>query len=315
MPLTADLDGVGMLDVTRADLGVGLAWAAVYRKSPRAPLVCRGCGSAMGARRSKLGNPFFFHLKKSSSCVLGGETPEHRALKEHLAGAIRAAGWDAAVEASGSGTSSWRADVLGTAPDGRQVAWEVQLSPITVVEVRRRTENYRAAGIEVCWVTTSERDWLGSAPYVLVSSSPSFDVLEGVWRFEPDFCEDREWCGWAIENTSVVWQRLSPGVPDRPCTGHGEWTPVVLQLALVVEYVLSGVVCNVRMRHPELHRTRRAWRAAQSDHSGWTAPHYIALRAEQEQLEAAWVETRSRAGGSRSMDAHTVARALISGRG
>ena len=46
------------------------------------------------------------------------------------------------------------ADLLATFPMGWRVAHEIQLAPITVEELRQRTEDYECAGIDVVW-------WLG----------------------------------------------------------------------------------------------------------------------------------------------------------
>jgi competence CoiA-like predicted nuclease len=38
------------------------------------------------------------------------------------------------------------------------MAWEAQLSPITVDDIRARTARYTAEGIAVCWVTPRKRN-------------------------------------------------------------------------------------------------------------------------------------------------------------
>ena len=61
-------------------------------------------------------------------CWLSGETLQHMALKARLAPMVDAVpGWHAALEVSGDG---WRADVLGTGPGGRRIAFEAQWSYI-----------------------------------------------------------------------------------------------------------------------------------------------------------------------------------------
>lgn len=67
---------------------------------------------------------FFAHDAAREECPLNGETPDHRLLKSAIAAAVRAAGWNAVLEAEGP-QRRWRADVLATSPDGRRrVAWE-----------------------------------------------------------------------------------------------------------------------------------------------------------------------------------------------
>jgi competence CoiA-like predicted nuclease len=77
------------------------------------------------------------------------------------------AGWHAELEVPAA-SGWWRADVLATSPAGSQrMAWEAQLSSITVVDIRQRTERFVADGVAVCWVTIHRRSWLGEVPSVL----------------------------------------------------------------------------------------------------------------------------------------------------
>ncbi|MGW3168231.1 competence protein CoiA family protein [Streptomyces sp. NPDC001142] len=85
-----------------------------------------------------------------------------------MAGAIRAAGWFAALEVPAE-DGSWRADVMASSADGsRRMAWEAQLSPITVEDISARTDRYAAEGVMVCWVS----------PWLRTSSS---SVCVPVW--------------------------------------------------------------------------------------------------------------------------------------
>ncbi|MFD4862472.1 hypothetical protein [Streptomyces atratus] len=46
---------------------------------------------------------------------------------------------------------SWRADVMATSPDSEQrMAWEAQLSLITVEDITARTDRYTAEGVAEC---------------------------------------------------------------------------------------------------------------------------------------------------------------------
>jgi hypothetical protein len=84
--------------------------------------------------------------------TLLNESWEHHMLKLEMAGAIRAAGWFAAPELPAE-DGSWRADVMASSADGSQrMAWEAQLSPITVDDIVARTDRYAGEAIRVCWV-------------------------------------------------------------------------------------------------------------------------------------------------------------------
>ncbi len=178
MSFTALHPDVGRLDATDPELGCGLPWAAAYKVRPRVPLTCPDCGHGVHARRSSRGLRHFAHdPQRPEQCELAGESMEHHLLKLQLACAIRESGWHAELEvAAPDGT--WRADVMASSPDGgRRIAWEAQLSAITVDDIRDRTERYFEAAVEVCWVTTrKETPWMGRVPSVRV------DGEEGRWR-------------------------------------------------------------------------------------------------------------------------------------
>lgn len=235
VPLTANHADSGVLDATTDPLGEGMPWEAIHRARPRAPLTCRECGHGLHAKVSPTGLRFFAHDRSAPACSLAGETMAHRLLKLQLASAIRDAGWYADLEVSGEG---WRADVLATSPDGsRRMAWEAQLAPITVDDLRERTRRMRASGVPVCWVTDRDRAWVGSVPAIRVSVADETDpraggaaiIIEGPSVFRERWCPRRNQC-----------EQLSAG----PCPGHGGWSPVVpsLDLVVFVAAVLAGTV-------------------------------------------------------------------------
>lgn len=103
-------------------------------------------------KRSPRGLQFF-----AAAPGFGGTTaPEsipHQLAKIKLALGIRAAGYDAKVEYSGSSPSGeeWQADVLVNTEAG-PIAIEVQLSRQHWDDYRRRTERYKASGVSVVWL-------------------------------------------------------------------------------------------------------------------------------------------------------------------
>lgn len=163
MPLTATGPGDVHLDATDCAEEV---WAGIHRSKPRVDLRCRGCGAPMHAKVSSAGSRFFAHDSLNPVCPSLGETPEHRELKHRIARTLRESGYQAEVEAtpSTSDFGGWRADVLGLAPDGRRVAFEVQLAPMTFAEGNERTERYQRDGIQCVWVTIRQAHWIGSLP-------------------------------------------------------------------------------------------------------------------------------------------------------
>ncbi|MET9396063.1 competence protein CoiA family protein [Kitasatospora sp. NPDC002965] len=188
MSFTALHPDAGRLDATAPDLGCGLPWTAIYKVRPRIPLTCPDCGHGVHARRSTRGLHHFAHdRRRPEHCELAEESMEHHLLKLELACAIRATGWHAELEvAAADGT--WRADVMATAPDAStRIAWEAQLSPVTVDDITARTERYREADVKVCWVTTRrEAAWLGQIPSIRTSTEHGWRVDDGVAGFDYD---------------------------------------------------------------------------------------------------------------------------------
>lgn len=273
MPLIARLDDVGVLDATMPDLGAaGVGWEQLHRvRNPRPPLTCVGCGRGVHAKVSPapLTLRYFAHDAAASDCALAGESAAHRALKAALAAAVRSAGWHAELEVPGPG---WRADVLASAPDGdRRVAWEAQLSGISVDDISARTETLRAGGLEVCWVARRPVAWLGRVPAVQLSPIPAatnvedrFDVVDGLNRFVRRWCEPATRC--AIRGR----KRLFPG----KCVGHNRWEPVTgMTLERFVGLHCAGQLlqhqpCAGLTPAQERARLRRGpWT--------WTAEHYV----------------------------------------
>lgn len=184
MALTALHPEAGRLDVSQPDLGGGLVWSDIYRVRPRPGLTCPECGWGVHAKhtpRPRRVRMFAHDAGRPPECTMAEESWEHHLLKLEMAGAIRAAGWHAELEVPAH-DGTWRADVMATSPNGeRRMAWEAQLSPITVDDIRARTARYRAHGIDVCWVSPHARPplWIGEVPSIRVR--PPIEDDPGPW--------------------------------------------------------------------------------------------------------------------------------------
>lgn len=180
MPLTALGADTNLIDATTVSIE---AWSTIHRVRPRAILSCRGCGEPMVAKVSSRGMRFFAHDRVSPDCPFNGESADHRWLKARLAVAVRAAGWDAQVEAEPAPDDSggWRADVLALEPGGgRRVAFEAQLASMTADEGIERTARYARDRIETLWITVRDASWLWKIPGCKVEREESQldDVVE-----------------------------------------------------------------------------------------------------------------------------------------
>lgn len=198
MAFTAIHPEHGLLDATQGLLGRNLDWSLVYRAKPRVPMACPECGHGVHGKRSPRKVRYFAHDPgRPADCSLSNESMEHHLMKLEMATAIRAAGWHAELEV-GSPDGSWRADVMAFSPEGdKRMAWEAQLSPITVEDIRFRTSRYDEAGIRVCWVTDRRSvPWMGAVPsvrttapeegsgWVLDDGVAGFDTAASRWVFQ-----------------------------------------------------------------------------------------------------------------------------------
>lgn len=299
MPLTAVHATAGVLDVTldpyapgpgQALAAGGLAWEDLHRRRPRPPLSCRECGHGLHAKVSPTGLRFFAHDRGAPECCLSGESIAHRLLKVELASAIRAAGWHVELEMPGDG---WRADVLATSPDGiTRMAWEAQLAPATVDELRERTERMTAEGVSVCWVTDKDRPFIGHVPSIRIRAKdteqgpdkdltrrhPSQQTIDGLGAFRPDWCSTRPKC-------NIAAQHGLYGREEGPCPGHGRWErpPVALALTDFVAHVLHG---TIRLHEARAEQPWGLGRHRPGKFLWTTRQHWL---AEQEQVYAAEV--------------------------
>lgn len=196
MPLTAQADGIDVV----ACLLSNEQWELLVGSTLRT----RCCGRPAHRRTSKLGTRHFVHHRRGE-CITAPESAEHLALKERIALAVQAAGWEVLLEAQ---HGEFVADV--EARRGHDVvAFEVQWSRQTVAEYQRRSALYAAAGIELVWLIRPP-GWnvAGVAP------------ARAVWLERP--------CGDATVPTHV---RIA-----------GRYPPVVQPLDALVTDVLAGRV-------------------------------------------------------------------------
>ncbi|MFD5370712.1 competence protein CoiA family protein [Streptomyces sp. NPDC127103] len=217
MPFTALHPDLGRLDSTLPDLGRGMPWGQVHKVRPRVPLVCPECAWGVHPKVSGSGVRFFCHdPNRPPSCELSNESWEHHMLKLEMAGAIRAAGWFAALEVPAE-DGSWRADVMASSSDGAvRMAWEAQLSPITLDDIEARTDRYAEEGIRVCWVYPGARPprWISAVPairvrppqgreaaWVVDDGLAGFGYRAGRWEFRKEPLD--RFVRWALEGQVV----------------------------------------------------------------------------------------------------------------
>lgn len=144
MPLVASVDGERVVSFDCDER----TWTTLRARS-RAGEVLLRCGSPAYLRANRSGLRHFAHQPRTTCTDHLGESPRHLAAKRELIMIARAAGWAAAPEVPGPG---YIADVQATAPDGRRVIFEVQLSEQSPEHYRERTKQRTSDGARVLWL-------------------------------------------------------------------------------------------------------------------------------------------------------------------
>ena len=116
------------------------------------------CGNQAILKTSKLGTQFFAHKvkPKTSDCSTGGESAEHIHIKYLVMKELDRNGWAVEVEKRGATPNGeeWIADIY--AEQGKaKIVIEVQWSPQTFIETRRRQERYAQSGVRCAWLLRS----------------------------------------------------------------------------------------------------------------------------------------------------------------
>jgi hypothetical protein len=124
-------------------------------------LICQVCGEELFIKEGEVKAAHFAH-KAGSHCGSDGETLAHKDgklfLKKQLV-QVFPEYIEAAFYLEYQVPEIGRIiDLLTVFPDGRKIAHEVQLSPITTRELMERTRDYKKVGIEVVW-------WLGKSAH------------------------------------------------------------------------------------------------------------------------------------------------------
>lgn len=126
-------------------------WAelkATYR-SMNVRMPC--CGVGATPKTSTKGNYFFAHARRGE-CATAPESAEHIHCKTLIAKAALSAGWTVRSELPGvtPDGESWVADVF--CEKGKtKLAFEVQISPQSFQETKRRQIRYEASGVRAAW--------------------------------------------------------------------------------------------------------------------------------------------------------------------
>ncbi|MFT7043816.1 MAG: hypothetical protein ACJAW7_002579 [Candidatus Azotimanducaceae bacterium] len=214
------------------------SWEELKSSQQRAKLVMPCCGERAVAKTSPLGNFFFSHYRRSSECQAKPESKEHLFLKDAIAKAAKATGWDVITEYPGSTPDGdgWVADVY-CRNKMAHIAFEVQLSKQSIKEFNYRQERYKKSGVRAAWFVSETvhksinsvsskdlpvflvREYAGSTPSPIISQFdlPLDKFIRSLLSGEVSWVVDPEELSvYYIQDT--CW---SCGKPVRQPYGHG----------------------------------------------------------------------------------------------
>ncbi len=118
------------------------------------------CGAKGHLRTSKIGLKHFYHANKSDECGGVPESLDHMKLKYLIYQICKSEGWEVQPEYQ-SPSGDWRADVFAM-KDDRKIVFEIQLSIISLDELKQRESKYSRDGIESYWIL---KDFLKIFPH------------------------------------------------------------------------------------------------------------------------------------------------------
>lgn len=146
MPLTAIVDGGTIFgpDLSSEE------WTDLRLRHKKGLAITMGCCGAAGhPRRSRAGTQHFYHAV-DTGCHYAEESREHLEIKYLIYRICKSEGWETSVECTAT-DRSWIADVYATR-DGRNLVFEIQISPISPQVLKERDTKYQADGIESYWL-------------------------------------------------------------------------------------------------------------------------------------------------------------------
>lgn len=151
MPLKAIIDGETIIG---PDLSLE-EWAELKLRHKKGLSVRMCCCGAPGHMRTRKGTQHFYHAV-DTGCPHDNESKEHLEIKYLIYRICQAEHWETSVEFP-SADRTWISDVFAR-KDGRKIAFEIQLSPISSADLLARDTKYRDEGIESYWLLDNYLD-------------------------------------------------------------------------------------------------------------------------------------------------------------
>lgn len=107
---------------------------------------CLGCNGIIRAKKGRIKQPHFYHIKKTSFCREANKSLLHLQMQEHLLSILPK---NEAVMEKPFPKIKRIADVFW---QNQKIIFEIQCSPISEEEVQARNQDYRSMGFKVVWL-------------------------------------------------------------------------------------------------------------------------------------------------------------------
>lgn len=137
-------------------------WTRLKDKYKNLSIFMPCCQTPAIPKKNKLGTQFFAHHPSSSCSFSSGESREHQLCKYLVLKHLHENGWNVIPEYRGETPSgeTWIADIYAE-KNKSKIIIEIQWSPQSIVETKRRQEKYIASGIRAIWFmrTTKSNKW------------------------------------------------------------------------------------------------------------------------------------------------------------
>ncbi|OAL78410.1 hypothetical protein AY606_08225 [Acinetobacter sp. SFB] len=120
------------------------------------------CQTRAIPKKNKLGTQYFAHHPSSNCSVHSGESREHQFCKYLILKHLHENGWNVTPEFRGQTPSGeiWIADIYAE-KNKAKIVIEIQWSPQSIEETKRRQDKYATSGIRAVWFmrTTPKNKW------------------------------------------------------------------------------------------------------------------------------------------------------------
>ncbi|HSW72853.1 MAG TPA: competence protein CoiA family protein [Chlamydiales bacterium] len=108
--------------------------------------LCPGCGEVVRARKGKIKQPHFYHIKKNRVCREANKSLAHLQMQEYLLKTLPK------NEAEMEHTFPQIQRIADVFWKEQKIVFEIQCSPISIEEAQKRNLDYGSLGLTVIWL-------------------------------------------------------------------------------------------------------------------------------------------------------------------